>query len=109
MINLMPDILARDWDGPTHLFYLNPAALVSNTGDEMREHGPWKIKATREIHRDPWVTVTQDDVVRPDGLPGAYTVVQVKFGVSVLAVDDDGTAHLTEEFRYAIGRPSLEA
>ncbi len=74
----------------------------------MKEHGPWKIRATREIHEDPWVRVTQDDVIRPDGQPGTYTVIRVQFGVSVLAVDDAGTAHLTEEFRYAIGRPSLE-
>jgi ADP-ribose pyrophosphatase len=74
----------------------------------MKEHGPWKIRATRAIHRDPWVTVTQDDVIRPDGNPGTYTVVRVLFGVSVLAVDADGHAHLTEEFRYAIGRQSLE-
>jgi len=74
----------------------------------MKEYGPWKIRATRAIHRDPWVTVTQDDVTRPDGRPGTYTVVRVQFGVSVLAVDADGHAHLTEEFRYAVGRLSLE-
>jgi ADP-ribose pyrophosphatase len=74
----------------------------------MKEHGPWKIRATRQIHQDPWVTVTQDDVLRPDGQPGTYTVVRVLFGVSVLAVDDDGYAYLTEEFRYAVGRSSLE-
>jgi ADP-ribose pyrophosphatase len=54
------------------------------------------------------VRVTQDDVLRPDGRPGTYTVVRIQFGVSVLAVDVAGNAHLTEEFRYAIGRPSLE-
>ena len=77
-------------------------------GDDMREHGPWKVRSSREVHRDPWVSLTVDDVIRPDGRPGAFCVVDIMPGVCVLAVDDDGTAHLTEEFRYALGRPSLE-
>ena len=74
----------------------------------MTEHGPWKVLATREVYRDPWLTLTSDDVIRPDGRAGTFAVVRTKAGVSVLAVDEGGTAHLTEEFRYAIGRPSLE-
>jgi ADP-ribose pyrophosphatase len=74
----------------------------------MKEHGPWKIRSTREIHRDRWVTLTVDEVVRPDGTPGTFSVVQVMPGVCVLAVDGDGIAYLAEEFRYAVGRPSLE-
>src|SRR3954462_14665207 len=74
----------------------------------MREHGPWKVLSTREVHRDPWLALTVDDVIRPDGSSGTFSVVHVVPGVSVLALDDDGNAHLTEEFRYAVGRTSLE-
>src|SRR4051794_12195637 len=74
----------------------------------MRQHGPWKVRSTRTVHSDPWITLTVDDVVRPDGSSGTFSVVQVKAGVSVLALDEEGNAHLTREFRYAIGRESLE-
>jgi ADP-ribose pyrophosphatase len=74
----------------------------------MREHGPWKIRSTREVYRDAWVSLTVDQVDRPDGEPGTYAVVTVPPGVCVVAVDDRGVAHLTEEFRYAVGRPSVE-
>src|SRR4051794_27143013 len=74
----------------------------------MREHGPWKIRSTREVYRDAWVSLTVDQVHRPDGEPGTYAVVAVPPGVCVVAIDDHGVAHLTEEFRYAIGRPSIE-
>jgi ADP-ribose pyrophosphatase len=74
----------------------------------MREHGPWTIRSTREVYRDPWVSLKVDDVTRPDGQPGTFAVVGVKPGVCVIAVDDGGVAHLTEEFRYAVGRPSVE-
>jgi ADP-ribose pyrophosphatase len=75
----------------------------------MRPHGPWQIRSTREVHRDPWITLTVDQVVRPDGTPGRFSVVRIMPGVSVLPLDQDGVAYLAEEFRYAVGRHSLEA
>jgi ADP-ribose pyrophosphatase len=74
----------------------------------MREHGPWKIRSTREAHRDRRITVTVDEVVRADGSLGAVTVVEIRPSVCVLAVDNDGVIHLAEEFRYAIGRRTIE-
>jgi ADP-ribose pyrophosphatase len=74
----------------------------------MREHGPWRIRDTRQVYRDPWVGLTVDDVLRPDGTPGTFCVVDVKPGISVVAMDNAGIVYLTEEFRYAVGRMSLE-
>jgi ADP-ribose pyrophosphatase len=75
----------------------------------MQPHGPWKIVQSHEIYRDPWIDVRKDDVVRPDGRPGIHSVIRVKPGVTVLALDDAGVVHLTEEFHYAVGRVTLEA
>jgi ADP-ribose pyrophosphatase len=74
----------------------------------MKKHGPWRIKNTREVYRDPWVGLTVDEVVRPDSTPGTFSVVHIKPGISVVAMDDEGVVYLTEEFRYAVGRMSLE-
>lgn len=72
-------------------------------------YGPWTITQQRKIYRDPWVGLRRDEVIRPDGNPGTYCVVDVKPGVCVLAIDDHGDAHLTEEFHYGVGRVTLEA
>jgi len=74
----------------------------------MQDHGPWKILKTDWIHQDPWVQVQQDEVIRPDGLPGTFTIVHIKPGVCVLALNTDGTVYLTEEFHYAIGKKTIE-
>ncbi len=74
----------------------------------MREHGPWKIKFTEQMYSDPWVQLFRDQVIRPDGLPGTYATVLITPGVCVLAVDDDGSIHLTKEFHYAVGRVTIE-
>ena len=74
----------------------------------MKEHGPWKIAQSNEVYRDPWVHVQKDNVVRPDGDPGTYTVVHIKPGVSVLPMDENDRVYLTREFHYAVGKVTLE-
>lgn len=74
-----------------------------------KKYGPWTIHRTEAIHDDPWVSVRQDAVTRPDGKPGTYTTIRIKPGVTVLAIDADDTVCLTREFHYAVGRYTLEA
>ncbi|MCA9146758.1 MAG: NUDIX hydrolase [Planctomycetaceae bacterium] len=74
----------------------------------IQQHGPWQIIESREVYRDPWTRLRRDEVIRPDGNPGTYSVVDLKPGVSVLAIDDDDNAYLTEEFHYGVGRVTIE-
>ena len=74
----------------------------------MQQHGPWQILDSKYVYRDPWLAVRRDEVLRPDGAPGSYATVDIKPGVSVLAVDDQRYAYLTSEFHYAVGRVTLE-
>ena len=74
----------------------------------MKQHGPWQILRQHEVYQDPWIHVRQDDVLRPDGKPGTYSVVGLKPGVSVLAIDDENSVYLTEEFHYGVGRVTIE-
>lgn len=75
----------------------------------MTPHGPWRIVERHAIYRDPWISLHKDDVIRPDGQSGTFSVVHLKPGICVLAVDDHGTAYLTEEFHYGVGRVTIEA
>jgi ADP-ribose pyrophosphatase len=72
-------------------------------------YGPWTIKSTEQIYRDPFVELTLDQVIRPDGDDGQHVVVKIKPGVCVIAVDKERNVHLTKEFHYAVGRDSVEA
>jgi ADP-ribose pyrophosphatase len=75
----------------------------------MRPHGPWRIVRSDIVHLDPWIQVTVDQVIRPDGHPGTYSTVQLKSGVCVLAIDEQQNVHLTSEFHYAVARDTIEA
>ena len=74
----------------------------------MIERGPWKVVQSHEIYRDPWIAVQVDDVIRPDGKPGIHSIIYLKAGVCVVALDTDRNVYLTEEFHYAVGRVTLE-
>ncbi|MCR9197491.1 MAG: NUDIX hydrolase [Planctomycetaceae bacterium] len=78
------------------------------TDDNRKQHGPWTVLKTTDEYSDPWLSVRKDDVIRPDGLPGTHSVVTIKPGVCVLAIDGDDVI-LTREFHYAVGRVTLEA
>jgi ADP-ribose pyrophosphatase len=75
----------------------------------MIERGPWKIVQSREVYRDPWIAVRVDDVIRPDGKPGIHSIIYVKAGACVLAMDTERNVYLTEEFHYGVGRVTLES
>jgi 8-oxo-dGTP pyrophosphatase MutT (NUDIX family) len=74
----------------------------------MKDHGPWKIKSSEQRYQDKWVTLRVDQVIRPDKTEGTFAVVDMVQGASTLAIDDEGFVYLTEEFRYAVGRQSIE-
>ena len=73
-----------------------------------RKHGPWTIESSQEKFRNAFIRVRQDEVVQPDGRPGQYATVTMPAGVVVLPVEDDGRVYLVRQFRYAVGRESLE-
>lgn len=74
----------------------------------MREHGPWVIKKSDVKYRNRWISVREDEVIRPDGSDGIFGVVEMTPGVSILPIGSDGSVHLTKEFKFGVGRYSLE-
>jgi ADP-ribose pyrophosphatase len=74
----------------------------------MREHGPWKVLHSRQVYRDPWIDVQVDDVIRPDGHAGIHSVIRIKPGATVIALDEAQHVYLTEEFHYSVGRVTIE-
>ena len=69
---------------------------------------PWLIVSSRQVYDNPWITVREDRVVRPDGEPGIYGVVHYKnIAVGVLAVEED-QVYLVGQYRYPLERYSWE-
>jgi 8-oxo-dGTP pyrophosphatase MutT (NUDIX family) len=58
--------------------------------------------ASREVYRSRWMTLREDQVRRPDGSHGSYSVIDKPDYALVIALDRDRFC-LVEQFRYPLG------
>lgn len=72
------------------------------------KRGPWTIHSRRQIYKNSWIEVVEDQVMRPDGKPGIYCTVHFFDGISVLPIDERGFVYLEKIFRYALGNEGIE-
>ena len=63
--------------------------------------------ATREVYRNHWMRVREDEVLRSNGAKGVYGVVDKHDAAIVLPIDE-GRVWLVEQFRYTIQERALE-
>lgn len=75
----------------------------------MQQQNPWKTLSTRIVYDNPWIAVREDQVIRPDGNSGIYSVVQFKNkAMGILPIDDKGNIYLVGQFRYPLNIYSWE-
>lgn len=68
---------------------------------------PWKTISSRRVYENPWLAVREDKVIRPDGKPGIYGIVEGRHFVEIIPKLDDHF-YLIEQYRYPVQRKSLE-
>lgn len=61
---------------------------------------PWRTLSTREVYRNPWIRVQEDQVELPDGRTTLYGVVRCGPCVGVLPFLDPETVVLIRQYRY---------
>ena len=74
----------------------------------MTKRGPYTIKSSKQIYKNPWIEVREDAVVFPNGSESIWGTVHIKHGVSVLAMDDQGNIYFTKQFHYGTGNETPE-
>jgi 8-oxo-dGTP pyrophosphatase MutT (NUDIX family) len=83
----------------------DPAA----SGPHPDPSNPWVTVSRRPIYENPWISLREDRVIRPDGTPGIYGVVHFKNrAVGVLPIDDRGRVWLVGQYRYPLNAYSWE-
>lgn len=71
-------------------------------------HNPWKTLSTRQMYKNAWITVREDQVLRPDGSPGIYGVVQCRTATGVVALTPENELYLVGQYRYPTEHYSWE-
>jgi 8-oxo-dGTP pyrophosphatase MutT (NUDIX family) len=69
---------------------------------------PWKTESSREVYKNAWIRVREDHVIRPDGGPGIYGVIEIRPSVGVVAIDEQDRVVLVGQWRYSLDRYSWE-
>lgn len=73
------------------------------------EPNPWQTIGSRAVYENPWISVREDQVIRPDGRSGIYGVVHFKHrAIGVLPVERDGRIWLVGQHRYPFDAFSWE-
>lgn len=70
---------------------------------------PWTREDSRVVYENPWISVREDRVIRPDGQPGIYGVVDFRNrAIGVVPVTPEGDTFLVGQYRYPLGAYSWE-
>lgn len=72
------------------------------------QKGSWHTLSSEVKYENPWISVREDRVIRPDGNPGIFGVVTMVPGVSVLPLDDEENVYLVKEYKYGVEKETIE-
>lgn len=73
------------------------------------EDNPWKITSQKSIYDNPWINVTEYQVINPAGNPGIYGKVHYKnLAIGVLPLDDELNTYLVGQYRFPLSQYSWE-
>jgi ADP-ribose pyrophosphatase len=82
-------------------------------GDEgahgVDESNPWVTVSSVVAYSNAWITVSHDDVVRPDGQAGVYGAIHFhNRAIAIVPLDAHGNTWLVGQFRYTTNSYSWE-
>ena len=73
------------------------------------EENPWQIVSEKLAYDNPWIKVTEYQVINPSGTPGIYGKVHFKgIAIGVLPLDEHLNTYLVGQFRFAPNQYSWE-
>jgi len=70
---------------------------------------PWQITGSADIYENPWISLTEYQVINPGGGKGIYGKVHFKnLAVGVAALDEQGFIWLVGQYRFPLEKYSWE-
>lgn len=75
----------------------------------MSNNNPWKVLASEKIYDNPWISLTEHQVLNPAGGKGIYGEVHFKnFAIGILPLDADQNTWLVGQYRFPLNAYSWE-
>jgi 8-oxo-dGTP pyrophosphatase MutT (NUDIX family) len=76
---------------------------------DLAGHNPWRTRSSRVVYDNGRLRLCEDQVIQPDGEPGCYTYLELRWPVvAIVPVDEDLQVYLVRQWRYPWRRNSWE-
>jgi 8-oxo-dGTP pyrophosphatase MutT (NUDIX family) len=73
------------------------------------KENPWQITSEKAVYDNPWINVTEYEVINPSGNPGIYGKVHFKnLAIGVLPLDTELNTYLVGQYRFPLSQYSWE-
>lgn len=73
------------------------------------QKNPWTITGEKDIYSNPWIAVTEYQVLNPNGGKGIYGKVHFKnHAIGIVALDEDLNTYLVGQYRFPLNQYSWE-
>ncbi len=73
------------------------------------EKNPWTILAEKKVYNNPWIELTEYDVLNPSGGKGIYSVVHFhNYAIGILPLDEENNTWLVGQYRFPLNQYSWE-
>jgi 8-oxo-dGTP pyrophosphatase MutT (NUDIX family) len=73
------------------------------------QHNPWKIMDRHKVYENPWIELTEFQVINPSGGKGIYGKVHFKhIAVGVITLDENWNTWLVGQYRFTLNQYSWE-
>ena len=80
-----------------------------HTFNPMNQQNPWQTKSSKKIYENPWISLTEHQVINPSGGKGIYGEVTFKnYAIGIIAIDEDDLIYLVGQYRYPLKQYSWE-
>jgi 8-oxo-dGTP pyrophosphatase MutT (NUDIX family) len=69
------------------------------------EDNPWQIKSSKEIYDNPWIKLTEYQIINPAGNPGIYGKVHFKNrAIGIVPLDAELNTYLVGQYRFVLNQ-----
>ncbi len=75
----------------------------------MIEENPWKTLSSKIIYDNPWIGLTEHQVLNPSGGNGIYGEIHFKnYAIGIVAIDSNDHIFLVGQYRFPLKQYSWE-
>jgi 8-oxo-dGTP pyrophosphatase MutT (NUDIX family) len=73
------------------------------------EENPWQVKSETRVYDNPWINLTEYQVINPSGNPGIYGKIHFKNrAIGIIPLDTDMNTYLVGQYRFVLNEYSWE-